>query len=216
MRANASPLTLSLWRDYRDEVLRLPGIHLGTAAVTTDAAAAAREFYASGARRVELITVADVSSDADPRTVVRILDLLRELTAWGMVVDWRVRLTDVPAAGMHLGHLYPPREIDGPKGAADLRAEWARGFFLGKCHYRKGPGFLEIRDHRLGVLNRIIIDEAEYLAAVDTLRRDPTARGVPAGVLDDLAAESLTLQFGDCHWWTPCPVYRWPQQPFLV
>lgn len=209
-------VTLSLWRDYKDEARRLPGMHLGTVAVTGDGPGSAREFYRSGVRRAELVTVADLSSDAEPASVVRILDLVRELTAWGIVVDWRVRLIDAPACWPMLAHLYPPREVDGLVGADRLRSDWADGFFLGKCQYRKGPGFLEIRDHRAGVLNRIIIDEPDYIAAVDAIRDTAEARGVPAAVMADLVAESLVLRVGDLHWWAPYRPRRWAQPPFYV
>lgn len=209
-------VTLSLWRDYQDEARRLPGMHLGTVAVTGEAAGSAREFYRSGVRRAELVGVADLSADAEPAAVVRTLDLVRELTAWGIVVDWRVRLIDAAAYWPMLAHLYPPREVDGPVGADRLRSDWADGFFLGKCQYRQGPGFLEIRDHRAGVLNRIVIDEPDYLAAVDAVRGDPLAPGVAAAVMADLAAESLVLRVGGLHWWAPHRPRRWAQPPFYV
>jgi len=209
-------LTLSLWRDYRDQARQLPGMHLGTAAVSERADTAARELHRSGVRRAELVSVADLSADAEPESAIRVLDLVRELTGWGIVVDWRVRLPESGALWTELGHLYPPCEIEESADAEKARADWARGFFLGKCHYRRGPGFLEIRDHRQGVLNRIIIDDPAYLEAVGVLLGDATAETVPAEIMRALAAESLILRFGDLHWWAPYRPYRWPQPPFIV
>ncbi|MBB1245154.1 hypothetical protein GL263_16475, partial [Streptomyces durbertensis] len=207
-----TPLAVRLWRDYQDDVRRLPGMCLGTASVTGAVAATAAGFDTSGARRVELVEEVDLSStDGAPETAVRTLRLLQELTARGIVVDWRLRLGDEPTAPA-LGHLYPPREIDGREDAARLRAEWARTFFLGKCSYRRGPGFLEVRDHRAGVLQRIVIDEPEYHAAISELTADdpahqPSPDILTDSVLRDLAAESLTLRFGAHHWWAPTPVH---------
>ncbi|MER7730750.1 DUF5825 family protein [Streptomyces erythrochromogenes] len=215
---------IDLWRDYREHARTLPGMHLGSVAVAdaaVNAAHTARELYRTGVRRAEFSALVDLSATADPLCAVRVLDLLRELTAWGVVVDWRVRLPDAgtcpggPSAPT-LGHLYPPSRIEGPAGAAELRAAWAEGFFLGKCVVRNGPGFLEIRDHRPGVLNRIVIDDPEYLAAVEAVRADPSAAGVDPAVRGDLVAESLLVAVGDLWWWAPHRPHRWPQPPFRV
>jgi hypothetical protein len=103
------------------------------------------------------------------------------------------------------GHLHPPAG----------QTAWASTFFLGKFHYRHGPGFMEVRDHRSGNLNRIIIDEPDYLEAIATLIRDPAA-AIPGDILDDLVGEALVIPVGDRHWWAPYRPYRWPQPPFHV
>ncbi|WP_156727432.1 DUF5825 family protein [Streptomyces apocyni] len=222
MSSAPTPLAVRAWRDYQDEVRRLPGMFLGSASVTGAVASTAEELYASGARRIELVEAVDLSSIGVPEAVVRTLRLLQELTARGIVVDWRLRLRlGDESTATALGHLYPPREIDGCGDAARLRADWARTFFLGKCSYRHGPGFLEIRDHRSGVLQRIVIDEPEYHAAISELTADAPAHpaspdALTDSILDALATESLTLSFGGLHWWAPCRIYRWPQPPFHV
>ncbi|MFD6112012.1 DUF5825 family protein [Streptomyces yangpuensis] len=220
----ARKAVIDLWRDYRDHARTLPGMHLGSITVaeaSVDAAHIARELYRTGVRRAEFSALVDLSAAAEPACAVRVLDLLRELTAWGVVVDWRVRLPDAGAcrtgpSAYTLSHLYPPARVEGPADAAELRSAWAEGFFLGKCLVRKGPGFLEIRDHRPGVLNRIVIDEPDYLAAVRAVRADPSADGVSPAVRTDLAAESLLLAVGDLWWWAPHRPHRWPQPPFRV
>jgi hypothetical protein len=209
-------LTLSLWRDYRDQARQLAGMHLGTAVISEGADTAARELYRSGVRRAELVSVADLSVDAEPESAVRTLDLIRELTAWGIVVEWRVRMTGADESWPEFGHLYPPCEIEDSDDAVNARAVWARSFFLGKCHYRRGPGFIEVRDHRPGVLNRIVIDDPAYLAALSAVLDDSRARAVPEKIMRAFAAESLVLRFGDLHWWAPYRSYRWPHPPFLV
>lgn len=207
---------LSLWRDYKDDVRRLPGMYLGTVAVSRPASAAAQEFYDGGVRRVALGTVADLTAAAEPDSVLGILDLIKELTAWGIVVEWRVRLDDTAPQWTMLSHLYPPVEVDGIVDAQRARAQWAAGFFLCKCHYRRGPGFLEVRDHRAGVLNRITIDESAYLAGVAALLGDPAAKAVPREITDAFVAEQLALEVGDLLWWAPNRPHRWAQPPFHV
>lgn len=203
-------LTLQLWRDYHDRARRLPGMDLGRVRVVGDAAGKAAELYRSGVRRAALVGTTDLTVDADPATAVLALDLLRELTAWGIVVDWRARIGPGPPPAA-LTHLYPPAAIDG--SSPEHWRAWVDGFFVGLLYYRRGPDFLEIRDHRDGVLNRILVDDPAYVDAIGRLVRDPTAE-VPTGILADLAAESLILAVGDRHWWAPYRPHRWPQPPF--
>lgn len=51
---------------------------------------------------------------------------------------------------------------------------------------------------------------------MDAIRGDARALGVPAAVVDDLAAESPLLRVGDRHWWAPHRPRRWAQPPFHV
>jgi uncharacterized protein DUF5825 len=44
--------------------------------------------------------------------------------------------------------------------------EWRSAYHPGKCFYRRGPGFLEVRDRRSGELSRFVIDDPTYVAAV--------------------------------------------------
>lgn len=206
----APGVPLQLWRDYHDPAGRLPGMSLGHVRVVGDAAAEAAELYRSGVRRAALVGTVDLTAGADPATTVPVLELLRELTGWGVVVDWRARLDPGPPPAA-LTHLYPPAAIDG--AAPEHWRDWVDGFFVGRLYYRRGPGFLEIRDHRDGVLSRIVVDDPAYLDAIRRLVRDPAA-GVPAGILADLAAEALILAVGDRHWWAPYRPHRWPQPPF--
>ncbi|WP_412180328.1 DUF5825 family protein, partial [Streptomyces yangpuensis] len=91
-------------------------MHLGSITVaeaSVDAAHTARELYRTGLRRAEFSALVDLSATAEPAGAVRVLDLVRELTAWGVVVDWRVRLPDAGAcrtgpSAYTLSHLYPP------------------------------------------------------------------------------------------------------------
>lgn len=214
MTTRSSSLTVSLWRDYKDETRRLPGMYVGTVAVTGDAARKTEEFFRSGVRRADLMTVVDVSQEADPAHVVGALGLVRELTAWGIVVEWRLRLDTALAPWAMFSHLYPPREIEGT--AEDVRTEWAGDFFPGKCLERGGPGFLEIRDHRHGFLSRIVLDQPDHLEAAARLAYDPAADGLADQALRDFAMESLLLEVGGLRWWAPCRTLRWPHPPFCV
>jgi hypothetical protein len=209
--ATGPGITLHLWRDYHHRAGLLPGMSLGRVRVTGDAAVTVADLYRSGARRVALAGTTDLTADAEPATTVLALELLRELTAWGVVVDWRARLGSAPPPAA-LTHLYPPAAIDGLP--ARHQQAWADGFFVGRLHYRRGPGFLEIRDHRGGTRNRLLLDDPAYVAAVGRLVRDPTAQ-VPAEILADFTARSLILAVGDRHWWAPYRPRRWPQPPFL-
>jgi|HigsolmetaAR206D_1030411.scaffolds.fasta_scaffold00261_24 ribosomal peptide maturation radical SAM protein 1 len=211
-RPSGSPTTIRvrLWRDYWTEALRLPGMYLGSAAVPASAGEAAREYYRSGVRRVELLDDADLTGSGAPERALRVLDLVRELTAWGIVVDWTVRFADAATSWPLFSHLYPPRSLP---DAPDAHARWLDGFFLGRCLYRLGPGFVEIRDRRRGVLNRIVVDDSAAVEAVRVLATGGPVHKVPSGILADFQAEALVLPVGDGYWWAPYRPYRWAQPP---
>ena len=116
-----------LWRDYgRPETV------LGTRSVPSLATVA--EFYAEGARHAVLPSLVDLAADAEASTV-RSLTLVRELTAWGIAVDWRLRLPGDAEMWPALGHLHPVRI--GVLGGGDGQVPTAQKRIL-LCHARGG------------------------------------------------------------------------------
>src|SRR6188472_2270747 len=137
-----------LWRDYDERVYTLPGMIIGVYRAGTDIGVAAERFRDIGARRVDLPELVDLSGAADPVTTVQTLALIRDLTGLGVMVGWRLRLgagTDWRA----LGHLWPPHTVlggtaDGTE-SVDPAARWRSTHYIGKCVYRHGPGFVQVR-----------------------------------------------------------------------
>jgi hypothetical protein len=226
--ARDAPWELSLWRDHDPGVHGIAGIDLGRLPVRTRPRVLVRDLYARGVRRVRLDRPVDLSGAMGPRTLVDGMILLQELTAWGIVVDWTVRWGENQQVWEQLQHVYPPREFApgpaAPAASASTREtvvpaeleHWRRTFYLCKCFYRRGPGFLQVRDRRRGVLNRFVIDDPRYLAAVDRLLDGAPVEDLPPDVLGDFVQEGLAGTAGTLGWWLPYRVRRWPWPAVMV
>lgn len=227
-----APLTLTLWREHDEEVLGLglPGLAMGlrdAIAANTDGAREAtgdgddpatlvEGLFRDGLRRAAFSHPVDLTGGMDEPTLVRAMLLLRELTSWGIAVDWRLRPGEHTEVWRRLNHLYPPAELIGQPDAQEALDAWRDTFYLCKCVYRRGPGFIEVRDRRNGTLSRFVIDDPAYLAAVETLIGGAPAASVPAGILEDFAAEGLAGIVGGSAWWLPYRVRRWPWPSMIV
>lgn len=198
-----TPVTVTLWRDY--EELDRPGVFAGTAVVSVPAAEASRVFFEDGVRRVALVDAVDLASADGQAAAVRTLVLVRELTGYGIAVDWRLRLG--AERWRPLSHLCPPGEVI---GAEDVCREWWNGYHFFKCVYRRGPGFLQVRDRRSDVLRKITIDGSVHRAAVDELLEGCPAAAIPPSILRDLTTMRLVHVLGGTAWWLPYRVRQWP------
>jgi hypothetical protein len=214
----APAVTLTGWRHHDEVVADLPGIALPAwpAPATASAVDAATALYDAGARRVAIDGVVDLSGSGDVPTSLRTLALVRELTGCGVVVDWRLRLTPGAPDWWLLNHLQPPAELQAGPGGAAVRQAWADSFYLDKCIYRHGPGFIQVRDRRAGELNRLTIDEPDYLEPLDRLLDGADEATVPAHIAADLAAEGLLWSLAGALLWLPYRVRRWPWPAMLV
>ncbi|MDQ1294194.1 MAG: hypothetical protein QG608_2077 [Actinomycetota bacterium] len=230
--AGDPPWELRLWRDHDPGVHGISGIDLGRLPVRTRPRALVGDLYARGVRRVRLDRPVDLSGAMSPRTLVDGMILLQELTAWGIVVDWTVRWGENQQIWEQLQHVYPPQEFapvsaapgsaapaSATTGEAALPAElvhWRKTFYLCKCFYRRGPGFLQVRDRRRGVLSRFVIDDPRYLDAVDRLLDGAPVEDLPQDVLGDFVQEGLAGTAGTLGWWLPYRVRRWPWPAVMV
>jgi hypothetical protein len=190
---------VTLWHDYcRPETV------LGTRSVHSPAAAA--ELYAEGARHAVLPDLVDLAAGPEIATV-RALALVRDLTAWGIAVDWRLRLPADAEMWPALSHLHPPAEV---VGNAEIRDRWRADYHFCKCVDRHGPGFVEIRDFRSGRLRKIIIGDPRYRRTIEDLRAGCPLADLPDGIARELAAAGLIGVVGESAWWLPYRVRRWP------
>jgi hypothetical protein len=178
-----------------------------TVAVTTEAAAA---LFAAGVRWVRVPEPVDLAAPA----AVPVLTLLRDLTALGVSVDWEV-LAPHGFDWVAVSHLYPPRAVLGdPTGV--IQPEWERQFYVGRLVYRRGPGFVQVRDRRRGRLQLHTIDEPDHLLAVEQLLLGHDPAALPPAVLDDFHGADLLGMAGDVAWWLPYRARRWPRPPMVV
>lgn len=213
------PQVLTLWRDHDDALLDQPGIAMGTRrpgpAGWTDAAATVAGLYHGGVRRAALSHPVDLTRNTDPPSLVQAMVLLRELTSWGIAVDWEAEFDD-PEMWRLLNHLYPPKAAHGLPDAEKALTDWRQTFYLCKCVYRQGPGFLQVRDRRAGTLARFTIDDPAYIAAVHTLLDGAPVDAVPEPILSAFLEEGLAGVVGELAWWLPYRVRRWPWPSLVV
>ncbi|MFJ9212417.1 DUF5825 family protein [Streptomyces sp. NPDC102264] len=228
---SSSTLTPSAaaWRDYDPVACALPGMFLGDLALTGSVPEECDRLWELGARRVRLSGVVDLADtgtpDAAARTV-RTLSLVRDLTARAVLVEWDLRPdpgrgpTAVEDVSRLLSHLQPPQRIEGEgvdaSAAADALRTWRNGHYLGKCLWRQGPGFVQIRDRRWGDLRRFTVDEPHYQEAIERLAYGAPAESVPADALADFREERLVLAVGGLEWWLPYRVNRWIQEAMTI
>ncbi|MYY80059.1 MULTISPECIES: DUF5825 family protein [unclassified Streptomyces] len=217
MTATLATPTLLAWRDYDPAACALPGMFLGEVPLPGPPSGQAERLWQLGARRVRLPDPVDLTATADPAAALHGLGLVRDLTARAVMVEWKLRLD--PDSGDRwrmLSHLQPPATLLGPDGAEDALNTWRRGHYLCKCLWRRGPGFIQIRDRRWGELRRFTADEPEYATTIDRLDHGALADTVPKAVLDDFRAEQLVLDIGPYAWWLPYRVSRWLQQSIAI
>jgi hypothetical protein len=173
-----------------------------------------RDLYRSGVRVVALDE--PVSLRAPGPRDLRALDFVRVASACGLLVRWHLRAgrrADPALTARDLTHLQPPVSLDGGRSAERLEL-WRTRFYVGRCVWRRGPGFVQVRDRRDGVLQLFDLAEPEYQEAV-ALLEDQRADAVDPAVLADLRAERLVLRFAGLDWWAPALIDRWPV-PALV
>ncbi|MFD7285270.1 DUF5825 family protein [Streptomyces sp. NPDC059863] len=229
--SSGSTLTLTqsvtVWRDYDPVACALPGMFLGDIALTGPVPEECDRLWELGARRVRLSGVADLTDTGTPEgaaRAVRTLSLVRDLTARAVLVEWDLRPdpdrgpTAAEEIGRLLSHLQPPQRIEGvdPAAADDALRTWRNGHYLGKCLWRQGPGFVQIRDRRWGDLRRFTVDEPHYQEAIEHLAYGAPAASVPADALADFREERLVLAVGEVEWWLPYRVNRWIQEAMTI
>ncbi|MFI1970559.1 DUF5825 family protein [Streptomyces cinnamoneus] len=213
----AGALTVTAWRDHDRVVCRIPGMALGALPVPAGPALpAARSLFDAGARRVALAEPVDLTDEADAARTVRALSLVGALSSLAVAVEWRVRTPGEPEAWIPLSHLHPPAALSGAPEAGEALRTWHETYYLCKCVYRKGPGFLQVRDRRRRQLRRFTIDDPAYRQAVATLVDGAPAAAVPDAVLADLAEEELVVRVGEYAWWAPYQVQRWPLAALVI
>lgn len=183
--------------------------HVTAAPVEMSTGARVQDLYESGKRCVELSE--PVSLRSPSACDLRALDFVRVATARGLLVRWHLRTgrrPDPELVARDLTHLQPPLSLDGARSEERL-AEWRRRFYVGRCVWRRGPGFIQIRDRRDGVLQLFDLAEDAYVNAVFQLEKQQV-QDVDAEVLEAMRGERLVLRLGGQDWWAPVQIDRWP------
>lgn len=206
---SGSDVRFSLWRHGDPSVRAMPDMHLGDHVLGGDVAAEARRIHESGARFVSIEPVVDLSGRPGTEHMIPVLSFIRELTSYGVELDWRAQLTapDGPEWWVY-SHLFPPSELEGPRGAEAL-AVWRARYHVGRCFLRRGPGFVQIRDRRHAGLRRLTVSDGAYVSAIESLLADRGADGVPDAAMAAFEKQRLVIRIGDGLWWAPYRLRRW-------
>ncbi|MFG2721210.1 DUF5825 family protein [Streptomyces sp. NPDC048416] len=217
----APALTVAAWRDYDPQACALPGMHLGDIELTGPIGEESDRLWEAGTRRVRLRETVDLTGLDAPgaaERAVRLLSLVRDLTARAVLVEWKLRMDPAApdATWRDLSHLQPPQSLEGTGDASGDLRQWREGHYLCKCLWRQGPGFVQIRDRRWGDLRRFTVEEPEYRRAIETLSYGSPTASVPAAVLADFLEERLMLRVGELGWWMPYRVNRWIQEAMTI
>ena len=197
------------WRHNSDAWRLSPDVSLGTFTVDGVPGEVAGRLESAGAKLVEVDEAVDPGSAGGLAHSLWQLSVIRELTARAIDVSWV--LDGVLLAGADwrdFSHLVPPREI---RGADPLvLTAWRHRHYIGRCTYRRGPGFIQIRDRRRDELRSFVLDQPEYVDAVHALEELAADRPVPRDVHEAFVAERLLVPVGAGWWWAPYRLRRWP------
>jgi hypothetical protein len=204
----STEVEVELFRDYVPGAARIPGMALGVRRLTGPLRPVTAALHREGARYAKIAAPVDVCVDANLSSA-RALVLIRELTARAVAVEWTARCLDGCVGQGVLDHLYPPGRVEGTAHEA-LTRRWRLSYFLGKCVFRRGPGFVEVRDRRSGSLEMFTIDSPEHLSAIAAMLEGDLAADIAADVRRELTDAQLVAEQAGHLWWLPTPAYRWP------
>lgn len=206
--------SVQVWRDHDAQALRLGEfMRLDALAPAADAGLLAGDLFDAGGRLVVLPEIIDFD-DLDDAAAVRFVAMLRELTSYGIAVEWRLRVTSGGTRWRDLWHLFPPSQVLLPAGTSDRTWEfWRRQFYYGLCLTRRGPGVIEVRDRREGRLRCLRFAAPLHLAEIGRLEQGATASSLAPEVLAEFEAARVVLAVGDMRLWLPCRSRRSPLWP---
>ncbi|MFD0691979.1 DUF5825 family protein [Actinomadura fibrosa] len=202
-------IKVTLWREYTAAAGEIPGMLLGDAlAGDGTATATALRFSEQGARRVDSRDPVDVRTGADLGHAVKQLALVRELTRIGLAARWTLESDDDFPVEL-LQHLYPPSAV-APGGGGEAAGRWRGSYRYGSLLYRKGPGFIHVRDARAGAARRPTLGRQPHLDAVRILDQGAPRESVSPAIADVLLRHRLVMEIGPYLWWLPYRLHRWP------
>jgi Family of unknown function (DUF5825) len=211
-----TPLRVTAWRDYAPGTADLPGMFLGDHEMTEPPIGFVQGLWEAGVRKVVLGETVDVTDEAGAERTVATFCLLRELTAQAVVVDWSLRLGPTGPRALALGHLQPPRTLEGTDDDEAALGAWRAEHYMDRHVWRAGPGFLQIRDRRFGELRRFTVTDPAYVEAVRALDAGVRADAVPAEILAHLEGEELVGRAGEWVWLHAFRHRRWLQAEVMV
>ncbi|MFF9645006.1 DUF5825 family protein [Kitasatospora aureofaciens] len=143
----------------------------------------------------------------DPLATLSFLRFLQVALEEGVAVRWAASGGgELDTAPLH--HLWPPSRIAG------LAAEpWEEAFRYGLCYFRRGPGFITIKDARAENDIHLTLDHPDLIATFMAGRTPLPAERLTATQREAvglLIAENLMYRVGDVLLTLPTHMRRWP------
>lgn len=133
--------------------------------------------------------------------------MLRDGLTQGTLLEWHGELASTTSLDL-VCHLPPPQ------GSAELHARWRARFRPGLCYFRRGPGFLQVKDSRAGDVSvNLVIDDpllVDVLIRCLSPTRITSLTTAERAAVDTLADEQLLLSLGDQVVTLPHRMRRWP------
>jgi hypothetical protein len=159
----------------------------------------------------------------DPVATTQAVALLRDLAPTGQRVDWRGRVTG-PIDLSLLHHLPPPIELehehaptDHPNNGTGAKDAWSRSHDFGSCYYRRGPGFLQVKDVRNpSSPAQTVLERPELIDVFTTCLAPTPVRHLEAPAVRDLVHRRLLLLVDDLAVTLPYRLARWPVPFFAI
>jgi hypothetical protein len=165
---------------------------------------------AQGLRALQIRTPQHLSVDRAPSTLA-FVRLLRDAMSLGVATNWHGSI-DSRLDPYLLHHLPPPTDCN---PAFD---NWRSRHRPGLCYYRRGPGFVNVKDLRFAdAAVRFSIDVDDHdgdgddpITALEGVCAVPALSRRGRSLLDELADQRLALQLGDIATLLPYRMRRWP------
>ena len=203
-------------RDHDGAALQLGEfMRVGSLPPSVNVSLLAEDVFAAGGRLVVFNQTVDLDAP-DATDTARFFALLRELTSYGILADWRLRAGHGDPRWRDLWHLFPPSEVVIPPGPGGKTWEfWRQQFYYGLCTMRKGPGIVEVRDRRSAGVRYLRFTAPPFLEAVERLEWGAPAASIAPEVLAELEAARVVMAIGDIRLWLPCRFRRSALSPIV-
>jgi hypothetical protein len=191
---------------------RTAAVTVNTDEFLADPEYASRVMAETESRSRPLTLLGPIRLGADPDLDVVALRLLAEATSGHVDLHWELG-GEPPWPLRAVVHLRPPI---GAANAAGRRfaTRWAELFRFGLCTYRRGPGFVALRDIRPDGERLRTVADGRWATAFETLLSTPACPNGDAAsrqLLDELHTAGLALRLdGGRHVLLPFRLRRWP------
>lgn len=153
-----------------------------------------------------LVTFSGAVDMTDSTQLLHLLVALRTAMSSSARVSWQVNGEIDAHLGSMLEHLPPPQAGGGASGD-----RWRSNHTYGALYYRRGPGFIRLRDRRSQYPGAAYTLSGQALECWDILDRPTQHR---CDICDVLDSEDLSITIGTFRLALPFRL-RYPPTPFL-